>query len=367
MQYLFKSLFLFFIVAKLVTEKSIPYAYIIIILTIIASNIIREKYCNTIYLIIFEFIITTFAITLNPYFSVFYGIIAYDLVTKKKYIWVAFIAAFTSYFLNINLSPEILLIIGICSLLSYLNNGYKEKTELLTLSYDKSRKYSYELELTKIKLMNSLAETVHITEVKERNRIAREIHDHIGHRIAGVLISLQASYKLFASAKDHVKSMELLEQSIEKLSDSLTIIKNTVYNIKPNEDFGIKYITEMINDFSFCPVEFKYSGDFNKLGAHYTEIISTNIKEALTNSAKHSNASKIDISLDINDNFLRLYIKDNGIGCTNIKDGLGLSGIRERIKNIGGNISINGSSGFLIVCVIPLNREVGNVFEDFNS
>ena len=87
----------------------------------------------------------------------------------------------------------------------------------------------------------------------------------------------------------------------------------------------------------------------------------------MTNASKYSEATRMDISLTINDNFIRLYIKDNGKGCIKINDSLGLSGMRERVRNMGGNISINGESGFLIVCIIPLNREVGGIFEGFNS
>lgn len=365
MQYLFKCLFLIFIISKLAMCSSISYNEICIILIIAASNIVREKYLNSIYLIAFEFILITFGVTLNPYFSVFYGIICYDLVTKKKYPEIVFIIALILYLINIKTVPEILLIIGICSLLSFLNNKFKKKSELLRISYDKERRYSYELELTKVKLMNAAENTTHIAEINERNRIAREIHDNVGHSIAGVLMLLQASNKLYD--RDNQKSKELQEKAILNLSDSLTLLKNTVYNIKPNEELGINYITEIINSFSFCEVEYKYRGDFNNLPASYLEILGTNIKEALTNTSKYSKATKVNISIDLNENFIRLYIKDNGIGCSKIRDSLGLSGMKERIKNIGGNISINGDDGFLIVCVIPLKREVGDMFESFNS
>ncbi|MFL0249308.1 sensor histidine kinase [Clostridium neuense] len=120
-----------------------------------------------------------------------------------------------------------------------------------------------------------------------------------------------------------------------------------------------------IHNFSFCPVEFKFTGDFNKLKPNYIEIIASNIKEALTNAAKYSKASKIYISIDINEVYLRLYIKNNGVSCSNIKEGLGLSGMRERVNNVGGSISIDSHDGFIIVCVIPFSG--GEIFEGSNS
>lgn len=362
---MFKCLFLFYIIAKLASSNTISYREVGILLIIVASNIIREKYINSIYMTYIEAAIVVFGVTINPYFAVFFSITCYDMVTRKKYAGVLLLLAITYNMLSVNKSIDIMLIMGICSLLSYLNHGYKEKSELLRLSYDKERRNSYELETAKAKLMNAALETAHITEIKERNRIAREIHDNAGHSIAGVLMLLQAANKL--KDKNNEKANELLQKSISNLSESLTMLKNTVYNIKPTEEYGINYIKNIIDNFSFCKVEFTYYGDFNKLEAGYIELVATNIKEALTNASKHSNATLVKINLECNDNYLRLQIKDNGNGCTKIKDSLGLSGMKERIKNAGGSISINGENGFMIVCVLPLKKEAGGIFEGSNS
>ncbi|HBG38889.1 MAG TPA: sensor histidine kinase, partial [Clostridiaceae bacterium] len=149
---------------------------------------------------------------------------------------------------------------------------------------------------------------------------------------------------------------------------SLTVIRNTAYNIKPKEEIGIGYIEKLIKEFKFCNVDFKHTGDVLSIPSSIVEIINTNIKEALTNASKYSNADNIIIRLDVNEKFVRLYIKDNGKGAVNIKEGLGLSGMRERVKNAGGSISISGEDGFLIVCIIPLDfGEGGSVFEGFSS
>jgi signal transduction histidine kinase len=365
MQYLFKGLFFVYMIIKLAEGKSVSYSEICIVLVFAALNIIREKYIDTIYLLIAEYLIITFGITINPYFSVFYGLLCYDLVARKKYSGIIFVAVSMGYFIKINIMADLIFVIGICSMLSFMYSENKAKGELLKTSFDKERKYNYELEITKRKLMNAAEETVHIAEIKERNRIARELHDNIGHSIAGVLMILQASNKLFG--KDDLKAKELLEKSINSLSEALTLIKNTIYNMKPKDELGIDYILEIVNNFSFCKVDFRYSGNFNNLDAGYLEIISTNIKEALTNASKYSRATIVEISLIKNDNFIRLLIKDNGVGCFKINENMGLGGMKDRIKNVGGSISINGENGFTIVCIIPLKREVGGIFEDFDS
>ena len=236
---------------------------------------------------------------------------------------------------------------------------------MLKLSYDKQRSYNYELETAKMKLLNAAEDSARIAEIKERNRIAREIHDNIGHNIAGVLMVMQAALKLMG--KDDEKSKELLQRSVDTLSDGLTLLKNTVYNIKPKEELGIDYIEKVIENFSFCKVKFESTGDLTNLSPARLELVATNIKEALTNASKHSKATLVKITLSCNESFLRLQIKDNGVGCEKIKDSLGLSGMKERVKNAGGSIAINGDDGFIVVCVIPLNEKAGEIFEGFDS
>lgn len=366
MKYLFKTLFLLYIIIQLAFSGSLSYMEIAFILIITAANIFKEKYYNSIVVTAFEFIIITLGCTYNTGFVILYGIVAEDIFYHRAYPGILALAAAGFYFLKLEEAPQFLLIIGICSILGYLTSSFRDKEKGFIQSYDRERQYRYELEQAKTKLINSTKEAAHVAEIKERNRIAREIHDNLGHSIAGILLQLQASQKLFD--RDGDKSRELLNKSIVELSSSLTLLRDTVHNIRPMESLGIEYIKKIIENFSFCPVDLKYTGDFNGLSAVQLEMLQTNIKEALTNASKYSKATRVDISIDINDKFIRLYIKDNGIGCTSIKEGLGISGMKERIKNIGGSISISSDNGFIIVCIIPREiKEGGGLFEGTDS
>lgn len=366
MKYLFKSLFLLYIITRLALSGRVSYMELAIILILTATNIIKEKYYNSIVVTAVEFVIIAFACTYNTSFILLLGIIAEEVFYHKAYIGILPVIVFSFYFLKLEEVSQFLLIIGVCCILGHLYRNFEDKEKIFIQSYDKERHYSYELEQAKAKLLNSTSEAAHVAEVRERNRIAREIHDNVGHSIAGILLQLQASYKLFD--RDEDKSRELLNKSIGELSSSLTLLRDTVHNIKPNESLGIEYIKRIIDNFNFCSVDFQYTGDFNTLSASQLEMLHTNIKEALTNTSKHSNATRVEISIDMNDKFIRLYIKDNGTGCENIKEGLGLSGMKERIRNIGGSISISSDRGFIIVCVIPKGiREGGGIFEGIDS
>lgn len=363
MIYIFKLMILIFTIFKMSISNEVGFIEIIILLVVISLNIYREKYNKhttlDIVIALFEAILITVGAVYNPLFVILLSVEAYDFIRMKAYILIIPILLFGFVVLNINQFGDFSLLIVLSGFFSYVTTSLREKEINYKESYDRERQYRYELEQSRIKLINMSKEIVYITEVKERNRIAREIHDTVGHKIAGVLLQLQASLKL--RIKDIKKSDELLQASIKNLSDTLVVLRNTVHNIKPKDKVGIEYIKQIIDNFSFCMVDFSYKGDFNRVSAINFEIISLNIKEALTNASKHSKANKIIIKIEVYEKFVRLFIKDNGVGCENIKEGLGISGMRERLTNIGGSISIDSKDGFMIVSIIPIEGIQGGM------
>lgn len=365
MNLLFKGFFLFFIIGELVLHNGVPAFALAVLLVLTASNIFRAKYYNFIWMLLFEAILLTVATAFIPDFVILYGVIVYDLVYKRIYVAIPAVVIAAFYFLRQNDLMIFLFLIGLCGLFAFVSQRLAEQKKSFKAVYDRERQQRYELEQTKERLLNSSREIIRLVEIKERNRIAREIHDHIGHKVAGILMQLRASRKLFD--KDEKKSSLLLENAIEGLAEALDLLRETVHNVKPRQALGIDYIQDIVDSYSFCPVDFQYTGDFNTLPPNHFEILSSNIKEALTNVAKHSKATQVEISVDVNERYTRLFIKDNGQGCSNLKRGLGLSGMEERIKNVGGSLSVGSKDGFLIVCVIPVNPSGGgNLFENFN-
>ncbi len=367
MIYLYKTLFLLSIVLQIIVTGTKHYREIIIVLMLTASNIYREKFNNSIILIIAESVLILIGAKTNNQFLMLLGYIVFDLSYKGMYRWTILAILAGVYFINKESVISFLLISGISGILGLVVERLEHREDEFKTALDDERRYRYELERTKLQLLNQSRDIAHIAEIKERNRIARQIHDSIGHSISGILMQLQAAVMIHD--KDEAKSMELLKDSIDKLSNSLTVLRDTVHNIMPRENLGIEYIKEIIDNFHFCSVDFKHSGDFNLVPANIMEIITANIKEALTNVSKHSNAENVCIVIDINERYVGLLIKDDGTSMNMGKEGLGLSGMRERAQNAGGNISISfgPEEGFLIVCVTPLNMEGRGLFEGSNS
>lgn len=366
MVYLIKLLFLVYMTVLYALSEALGYDKLLMLLLIAFINIIMEKYIKSLPVMLITIALIVFGITLDGYFAILLCLPALDFMYHKIYYGAAIAGVYCLYNAYVLNYPHLIPLALLCAALAYKLESSKNRESVYIKSLDEERKLRYELEQVKDKLLNSSKDVAYLAEVRERNRIAREIHDNIGHSIAGILIQLQVARKLCDD--DINKSREMLDKSIAGLSDSLTVLRNTVHNIKPKEDIGVPYIKNIIENFSFCPVDFKFTGDFSTLSPRHTEIIGANIKEALTNASKYSGASKIVISLSLNERYVRLFIKDNGKGCSRIKEGLGLSGMRDRVENMGGSISISSEDGFLIVCLLPFKYKEGDEeYEGTNS
>jgi len=357
MKYLFKLLFLTFIIAFFTAKGEASYIAVLVLILIIGVNILKERYFDTIWITIASFSLICIGIWFDRSFIYLLCIPLFDFLNKKVYIGAVPVFLLGIFFALEARVPLLVLVMGICAILAFVMAKAEEMESDYKNRLDEERRLRYELERTKSKLLNASKDIAHLTEVGERNRIAREIHDNVGHSIAGILIQLQAANKLFD--RDGKKAKEILEKSIDGLSNALTVLRNTVHNIKPKESLGVEYIKKVIDNFGFCPVDLKFKGDFALVTSNQMEILVLIIREALTNAAKHSKATKVDISIDTNEKYTRLYIKDNGIGCDKIKEGLGISGMKERVLNIGGTISIRPNEGFLIICLLPIANQEG--------
>lgn len=356
MNYILKLAFFGYVIANLVIASSIEYMEVVVLLLAAASSVYREKFGGGVVLFVLEGFIIYFGISLEPAFSILYGLMVYDLVSKKYHIGVVAILFIGLFALKSQGLINFLFIASLSYIFAYTKGILQAKEELYRNSFDKQREYSYQLEQAKARLVNTAEEAAHMAEIKERNRIARQIHDHVGHSIAGILMQLQAVRKLYN--KDELKATELLGNSIEALSSTLTVMRDTVHNIKPEGKLGIEYIRQVIENFNYCSVELSTTGDFSELPVNIMQILHNNIKEALTNVSKYSKATKVDINIDVNYKFVRLQIKDNGVSSGEFKEGFGIGGMKERVWNAGGTIAFSKDNGFLIVCVIPIKNSL---------
>lgn len=317
--------------------------------------IIKERYFDRIPAVLFFAALVLILSRYTAGFILLLGIPLLDLSYYKRYYAAAALFIASVFLCIMDKNTGYLFHLASSGVIGHII-GVKDENERKHISVlDDERRLRYRLEQAQNELVNSKKEIERFTEIRERNRIAHEIHDNIGHSIAGVIFQLEAAIRIFH--KDYEKTEDILKLCSQKLAEALELTRNTVYNIRVDKKIGLASIEKVINDYKFCQITFEHSGDFSQVSASNLEILKANIMESLTNASKYSKATSIQIKIDIGRKNIRLYYRDNGIGCRNISENIGISGMRDRVKNAGGTISIDGNSGFLIVCNLPISKE----------
>jgi len=197
--------------------------------------------------------------------------------------------------------------------------------------------------------------------VEERNRIARDIHDTIGHSMTGTIMGLEMVQVLIDEDISGAKAM--IEHLKDSARENLVKVREVVSTLNPDENMGkgIDSIKELIESFTaksnIC-INFQVKGQTIRLSPLINIVVYRTIQEGLTNAIRHGNPSTVDISIELINEALVLEIKDDGVGCPNIVKGFGLKGMEERITSVGGSIIFSSEDGFQILVNIP--REVKN-------
>lgn len=233
---------------------------------------------------------------------------------------------------------------------------------------DKSRRYrddSTEINLllkekNKNLLINQNYEINNAT-LTERNRIAREIHDNVGHMLSRAIM-ITGAIKVVNKNENLYNSIDNLE---ECLSNAMTNIRESVHNLHNNSISLQNTVQKIVDDFKFCNINLTYDmTDHIPNDVKYAFI--TIIKESLTNIEKHSNATSAKLTLREHPAMYQLIIHDNGSiisefdssiydteNYLSTSTGIGLNNIYSRIHMLKGTIKIYTDNGFCIFISVP--------------
>ena len=197
---------------------------------------------------------------------------------------------------------------------------------------------------------------IHIATLSERNRIAREIHDNVGHLLSRSILQLGA---IMAIHKNEPVSGQL-EPLKETLDNAMNNIRESVHDLH-KESFDIKdaakRLLEECKDYE-TSLDCDISMDADK---EIKYAFLTILKEALTNVQKHSNATRVKVVLTELEEYYQMMVEDNGTGQVNVYNpagGIGLRNMEERVRALGGIITFSGEQGFRIFISVPKKKDV---------
>ena len=186
--------------------------------------------------------------------------------------------------------------------------------------------------------------------LKERNRIAREIHDNVGHVLSRSILMVGAA-KTINKDPGMTAMLKNLEDS---LNHAMNSIRNSVHDLH-DEAVNLEEVEKsLVREFTFCPVQMVY--DMTREVPREVKYCFISItKEAFANIMKHSNATKVQLILREHPGLYQLCIEDNGKDAfyDPEKSGIGIANMKERVNALGGTIQIFTDKGFRIFITIP--------------
>lgn len=209
-------------------------------------------------------------------------------------------------------------------------------------------------------LKDYAAITEKIGESNERKRLAREIHDTLGHALTGIAAGIDACIAIVENNPQATKNqLEIISKVVRQ---GIGDVRNSLNKLRPGalEEHGFKgAIEKMISEFSGVS-DLKINLDYRLDNVDFEntkeDIFFRIIQESITNGLRHGGASIIDIALYKEKESVILKIQDNGIGCKEINYGFGLKQMQERVAMINGQVHFDGTNGFLTVVKIPMQR-----------
>lgn len=200
--------------------------------------------------------------------------------------------------------------------------------------------------------------------IKERNRLAGEVHDTLGHTMTSIkalldLSLVQLNHRRWGEAKKVIQdARELTKEGMGELRRSILGLSSSGLE----SDSIIDAIRSLIIKFESLGVHVDLSVDepeqYRERSVSFSTAIYRLCQEALTNSVRHGKAKNISIIIRTINEMVRISIIDDGCGCKMIHKGFGLSGMEQRVKNLNGKILLgsDGVKGFNIHVEIPVKE-----------
>ncbi len=239
----------------------------------------------------------------------------------------------------------LLMFIVLSVIITWRNKTRQQMGKELLVQQDAARELHYIMDERQKDFMQKQDYEVHVATLKERNRIAREIHDNVGHLLSrsilmvGALLAINKEEKLNPQLKDLQETlfgaMDSVRSSVHDLHDESIDLKESIHSI--------------VKDFVFCDIQLDYDMSM-QIDRNVKFCFIAIIKEALANVMKHSNATRVSLHLWEHPGLYQLVIRDNGTcaPAEGRKKGIGLMNMRERVEMLNGTINISCQEGFQI-------------------
>jgi len=249
--------------------------------------------------------------------------------------------------------------LGVYTIMYLVKYEIRQRKELSETMYELKIK-SKELENTYLKLKETSQELEEFTIMAERNRIAREIHDTVGHTLTTVLMELEAGERL--TEVDIPLSKEKIGLAKEQVRRGLQDIRESVRTLQAGRELmgfvpSLKLLIEETTKHG--SVYFNYDiKEIPKLSSSQEKAIYRALQEGITNGIRHGKSTAFVFILEYVNGNVHFMLQDNGKGSDTIIKGFGLTAMEARVKESGGIFMVHSEpgEGFQINITLPVEE-----------
>lgn len=293
----------------------------------------------------------------HPCFAVFLPLSAYDISRRKLYVLAVPALAALGYHTfdgNVKLLLQTIIFCTAAVTLERVSSRAMTLKQELITTRDTAVENSNRLIKKNEQLIEAQDNEVHLATLTERNRIAREIHDNVGHMLTRTILQMGAIQII--NKDDDLK--EPLDSVKSTLDEAMNSIRKSVHDL---HDDSIDLESALREAIAPLKENFSVSFDYDVPGRINGKIkycFIAIVKEAVSNIIKHSNGDSVNIIVREHPAMCTLCIEDNGECSDNISSGgIGLENMNDRVKALGGVLTITpGKQGFKIFVSIMKKR-----------
>lgn len=295
-------------------------------------------------------------IFLFPVFTFFQPLLSYDFFLVRNFFPLTAAAVNVILLFQKHLYVHLVFTV-LGSILSVMLCRQNEAYDRLNYKYMKTRDDGTELTMLLEEKNRSILENqnreIYTATLKERNRIAREIHDNVGHLLSRSIL-MTGALKATNQDKDLAPQLNMLDETLNSAMDT---IRASVHNLHEDSLNLREALNSLRQSFDFCPIQMDYDIEHDPRPEIKYCLISI-LKEGLSNIIKHSNATLVRVVIREHPSMYQFIIHDNGkVSNPSNHPGIGITNMKDRVTILKGNIAFGRKNGFRIFITIPKGEQ----------
>ncbi len=356
-------------VLELLREQGDSLTHVLIILWALAAYLIpcifwipqirekREAFCISETVIGGSLLVYLLISTGETTYFYFIPALSIGYMISRKVFWIAPVVLLLPYASTLSgelsfwkatgLISDLVLFLAIGFWIGFIGNAYRTNS-MLMIEIDKKNKLltQYALQIERLTLL------------EERNRMSKELHDTLGHSYISLVMGLDAAIALLdknpQGARDKLLRLrDLTESNVDEM--------RKLVHASGEDEMLMDQIVELIEsfkEFTGTEVELRIDGTEQVLSSPVRQTLLRIVQEAFTNAVKHGGATTITLEFHFSSDQVNMTIRDNGKGAAKIKEGFGLTTMRNRLQPFQGQLQVlsSPSNGTQLLVTIPITK-----------